>query len=59
VKARNLKTGMWLVLREHGKVYLKTMSFTMGNIIHATVRQEDGKLEPVQFTLEQDVEVLP
>jgi hypothetical protein len=56
VKARHLRTGMWVKHGDEFK-YLKTMSFTMGNIIHVTLRSEGGSVEQDQFTLEQDVEV--
>lgn len=56
MKARQLKTGMWV--KHNGEFkYLKTLSFTMGNIIHVSLRSEGGKLESATFTIEQAVEV--
>ena len=54
--AREVQTGM-TVKHEGEWAYLKTKSFTMGNIIHATLRLQDGSLVTVQWLTEEDVEV--
>ena len=57
MKGYELTTGQ-TIMHEGRPGYIKTLSFTMGNVIHLTLRREGGGLEKVQILTEQDVEVV-
>lgn len=57
MKAWELKTGQ-RIRHSVEVVYLKTISHTMGNIIHVTARRPNGELINLQLLREWDVEVV-
>lgn len=57
MKAKDIPEGVRVRHNDELK-YVKVKSFTMGNIIYMTMRHEDGTLERIQATPNEDFEVV-